>query len=436
MIVQNNVLKGEVMDKLIITKISNNSNDLSIKYSCEGLWSKYLSQEEFLISYSVPISKVPNSILIIPLITTLLPIAWINNLEIVCDSIDKDFFDSIQKFKAGYEDMYPNMNFLGNLNVKNIVSQENKSVDYPLKEAVMFSGGVDAYNTLFSYLKKKPYLISIWGADVGYSNNSGWENVENQLNSTAEMFNLEKIVIRSNFREIVNESKLNKLVSHSGDKWWHGFQHGIGLLGHVSPLSYTHNISQLYIASSFTFEQINKWGITCASDPRIDNNIKFNGCNIIHDGEYETRQDKIRQIGEFVEESNISIKLRACYIATDGNNCSKCEKCSRTILGLLAEKKDPSNFGFNYNKDKMKSISKNMKRKVMADKMRNRRFLPIQARFIENYSEDEYPHELLWFINYNLKKDKHTIYELFYYYLTIVKKITPHRLYRKLKTVI
>ena len=89
----------------------------------------------------------------------------------------------------------------------------------------------------------------------------------------------------------MDESKLTKLVEkYANDDWWHGFQHGIGLIGHAAPLAYLFNIDNLYIASSYTIKDKGK--VTCASDPTIDNYVKFSDCHVIHDGYEYGRQEK------------------------------------------------------------------------------------------------------------------------------------------------
>jgi hypothetical protein len=47
-----------------------------------------------------------------------------------------------------------------------------------------------------------------------------------------------------------------------------------------------------------------------------------------------------------------------CYFSTDGKNCCKCEKCSRTITGLLLEGIDPNQHGFSYDKKTFTHIQK------------------------------------------------------------------------------
>ena len=74
-------------------------------------------------------------------------------------------------------------------------------------------------------------MLTLWGSDIKIDDQLGWNNVRKHVDETAMMFGLEKIYIKTNFRTFINEGMLNLLVVQSGDSWWHGFQHGIGLIG-------------------------------------------------------------------------------------------------------------------------------------------------------------------------------------------------------------
>lgn len=118
-------------------------------------------------------------------------------------------------------------------------------------------------------------------------------------------------------------------------------------MGQVSVISYLKNISTVYIASSYTKNDI---GIGCASDPTIDNELKFLNCQIIHDQYDFSRQDKINSIVRYAEKSKNYPILRVCWEKEGGENCCKCEKCYRTIYGIIAAGGNPNQYGFSYNK--------------------------------------------------------------------------------------
>lgn len=107
-------------------------------------------------------------------------------------------------------------------------------------------------------------------------------------NTNSRYVRFRMCICKTNFRSFINERKLNCLVKNSGDGWWHGFQHGIGLLGHGAPIAYLKGLKCIYIASSYT----PKDNVTCASHPSIDNCVEFCNCHIIHDQYEYSRQEK------------------------------------------------------------------------------------------------------------------------------------------------
>lgn len=419
------------MDKIVINKIIKKNNIAELSFIPEGTASQYFKETIFRLEYNMNIESVPESLIVIPLLSNLLPISWINNYEIVVDELDRDFYNSISNFKKGYIEMYPNTIFRGKLTINNLTSVPENNGEND-RSAVMFSGGVDAFSTLITNIQNSPLLITIWGADIEYDNNIGWNNVFKKIKKVGTQFDLQNCTVRSNFRSFLNYKNLDNLVKNSGDNWWHGFQHGIGLLGHVAPISFLHNLREIYIASSFTTEQIEKGDITCASNPRIDNYVRFKGCKVIHDGSDDTRQDKLKKIAHYISNTNKPIELRACYTSLDGENCCKCQKCYRTILGLLAEKQDPRDFGFNLDKNLLKKKSWDMKIKVVADNNKYGRFLPIQNRFRENYDNQELPSELEWFLSYDFSKREKTLKEKAYSIVVQIQRITPGKIYNRL----
>ena len=114
-------------DKLIIENIIKENNKITIKYSCFDKWEEFLFENVFYSSYKVNIEAVPNSIAIIPFLSNILPIAWFFDLNIKCKEIDKTFYEALPEIKKGYEEMYPLINFGGNLEVEKIVESENEN---------------------------------------------------------------------------------------------------------------------------------------------------------------------------------------------------------------------------------------------------------------------------------------------------------------------
>ncbi|MBO5870958.1 MAG: hypothetical protein J6Q89_09435 [Clostridia bacterium] len=325
------------MEIIKLINIQKKEHTLEYEFTTtEGL-RKYFSGKPFRIEYTFSVESIPNSIAAVPFVCNVLPIIWLTNSVLELNELDKAFYDSIPQFKQGYVEMFPECNFLGIISVKSLVECDIPSTE---KSATFFSGGLDAVNTLVMHLDEKPALISIWGSDIKYENASGWKVVHDEISKTAKLYNLNDIVIRSTFREFDNEYELENTIKIN---WWHDLKHGIGLLGHAAPYVYEQGISKLYIASSNC--PLDK-DIKCASHPTIDNHVRFAHTKVVHDGYEYSRQDKAHNVVEYSKKSGEKVSLHVCWKTQTGNNCCKCEKCYRTMLGIISEGADPVDFGF------------------------------------------------------------------------------------------
>lgn len=367
-----------------------NGKTVEYKYAISGEWQDvFREKESFAIEYSVDISSVPSEILLIPLLTNVLPISWVCDAEIIVPVCDEDFYNCISAIRHGYEDMYPMICFNGKITAKtlkkNVIQSDQGS-------AMFFSGGVDAFCTLIRHRSEKPALITLWGSDITLDDTVGWDNVNSHSIEVSNTFDVDYIAVKTGFRKFLNAGVLSQKVKSSGDGWWHGFQHGIGIIGHAAPAMYALGKKRVYIASSFT--AADKGKVTCASDPSIDNNVRFFGATVIHDGYELTRQDKIQIITRFSRETGIEVPLRVCWESKGGSNCCHCEKCWRTILGIYAAGADPNEFGFNYSS--LNELGKEIKHnRVKIGTYKESRYKPIWTAIRKNYS--------LWTINPGLR---------------------------------
>ena len=147
----------------------------------------------------------------------------------------------------------------------------------------------------------------------------------------------------------------------------------------ASPVSFVEKWQKVYIASSFSVDSEGMF--TGGSIPSIDNNLYFGGCRTVHDGYELNRQQKTLYLSQECKKRNQIPYLRVCWESTGGRNCSHCEKCYRTILGLVAEGEDPNSYGFVWNKNSIKRCKKDLTQRIMIYEYD---YHPIQKRMIEN----------------------------------------------------
>ena len=387
------------MNTIKIEKVQIVSNNtIELEFNVFGIAKEYFCLNKFYAKYSCELENVPYGVAVIPFICNVLPIAWLTNSQIICDELDADFYDSIPQFKAGYKNMYPSLEFRGDFTcVRNNYSKDVR--ENPDKSLMFFSGGVDAFASLFAHIQENPTLFILLGSDIKINNKQGWNNVSSQLSQTASTYKLNTIQCESNFREIISESALTKMINDKGivGGWWHEFQHGIGLLGHAAPLAWKYNYSKIYIASTYTQRDYGK--VTCASDPTIDNYVQYAGAKVFHDQYEYNRQQKIQHIVEYARISKKRPFLRVCWQGDKGVNCCRCEKCYRTIIGLSVEGEDARKWGFE--NSNLSTIEKDLKYHMRVSPWCIPFWQDIQDRIQQTPIGTN---QIEWLRNYNINK--------------------------------
>ncbi|GEM_PF-169264 len=377
---------------------------IEYKYELAGAISKYFHQNHpLVIEYSESMEGVPQGLAAIPFLTNVLPIAWLSDAQIYVDEIDRSFFNSIGDFKKGYEQMYPGVEFRGELIAKQVIDYEGPSSD---RTATFFTGGVDSTATLLNRLQEKPDLITIWGADIPFDDVQGWQQVKKSVQEYADRFALKALFIKSTFRRFINYAALDRDFERIlGTGWWYGVQHGLGLIGHAAPYVGLYNLKTVYIPASFSIN--NCVGLKCASVPWIDDQVRFACSSVLHEGFENHRQDKIRQICQYCRDTNEQIILRVCWESRGGGNCSRCEKCARSIMGIMAEHAEPQQFGFNIDGKTLKNFRKQLQHNWEIPPINS--WKGIQNRFLSKREYWNNVDEVSWILTYDFENNNRSI---------------------------
>ena len=414
------------MEQIKVSRIIKQNNVIIYDFQVSEGLKDFFSGKVFRVEYPENIENVPDSIAVIPFVCNVLPIVWLTDSKLVLDEIDQAFYECIPNVKNGYEAMFPESHFGGELIVLHVTKCDK---DADEKCAAFYSGGVDSMQTLLSHVAEKPALISVWGSDVSYDNKEGWELVKQVIQEAAQEYFLPEVTIKSTFRAFDREDILDQAFCEQlKDGWWHGIKHGIGLLGHVAPYAYLHGLSTMYIASSNCPAD---GEVRCASHPSIDNKVRFAECQIVHDGFQFNRQEKIRNIVKYNKTSGKEkiLHLHVCWETQTGDNCCICEKCYRTMVGLLAEQADPMDYGFKYFPSTIKNIKKIVLYSGKMNENLSLQWIPISERVIENVGvlrKTEYWKEIRWLTKTDFKNIE-KIHEPFVY--RIEKKIRRSKCY-------
>lgn len=379
---------------------------LRLPYEVEGEWTRYFSKP-LEIEYDMDLENVPASILNIPFLANILPIAWIFDARVEVNAIDLDFLNSLEPVKKGYQEMYPDINFNGTLVYDKIHS--NKYTPADNNSLLFFSGGLDSMYALLNHKDENLALMMIWGQDLALANNDAWHAARQNMIDTANKFNKTCLAIKTNFREFIREDLLNKHITSFGSYiWWYHFQHGIGIASLAAPYSYLKRSKFTYLGSTHS---VNSKPVKCASSLKLEGNLHFGGCRVIHDEHDKTRQDKIKHVcRHFADSGHI---LRVCYASETGKNCSHCEKCYRTIFGIIAEGYNPANFGFEANSQCFINARKLLRKQLNIIEGVINAWIEIQNKFIENKRMLNLDPAILWIFKMNIAKINRTPYKIF-----------------------
>jgi len=379
---------------------------------------KYFLSDLFYVQYDRDISNVSESILYIPVISNVITVAWAIGADIYVKELDRTYLESLGKIKSVMKEWYPKLSFSTNINAEKIVSNSFSNKGYGL----LFSGGIDSTVSYIRHKDKKPNLIMVEGADIPLANEEFWRDVENKYSGFADQENVKINFIKADIHQFINERLLNAEFGRylTDFSWWGGIHHGICLSGLCAPLSVIENIGTIFFASTHTQEFTPAWG----SHPLIDNEISWGDVKIVHDGYELSRQEKIRIIKNYIENTGHYPSLRVCLCPSHDFNCGKCEKCLRTITALVLENIDPTKCGFNVDKEFFSTLKQNfIKGRLSLGENEIFMWKDIQRHIPETMSHNLYDSKEFfeWFKDFDISGNTRAhvpLYLRFYYKLS------------------
>lgn len=326
---------------------------LAYRYTVEGEWKQYFRTSPFSrmwVEYDEDIASVPDGAAVLPLVGNVIVLAALMDATIYVDEIDRDFYNCVGSFITGFETIMPkHVHFkkTGLIEAKKLVDTPSPE-DGQKADLLFFSGGVDATSSLISHLDEKPVLVNIWGADVRWYEEDTWRQAVSFNQQVADRYGLRLATIRSNLRLIFDDEKINRYsLALVNDYWWSAFHHSVAMMCLAAPMAC--GKQKLYFAGTYYQTDSTNWGTyVTASDPAVDDHLRFCGCQVVHDGYEYSRFRKIERIVQFYSHSEQKPFLRVCYLSNTGKNCGHCEKCASAIQSLLLLGADPKDYGFPY----------------------------------------------------------------------------------------
>jgi hypothetical protein len=183
-----------------------------------------------------------------------------------------------------------------------------------------FSGGVDSFFTLKSYLPGNElpksvqisHLLFVHGFDIKLEYPKSFPLLRDAYSDMCDRLGIKLISCGTNCQQF-------------GTRRNWGLFHGSALIGAAHAVG--RRTAMFHVPSSHSFTSLLPWG----SDPGIDYLLSTEATQVIHHGSGFTRTEKTEAIAYWEE---VCDKLRVCAFDDSTLNCSKCEKCLRTMMTL------------------------------------------------------------------------------------------------------
>ena len=182
--------------------------------------------------------------------------------------------------------------------------------------AAAFSGGVDSFFTQFMDRCRPPsfqskYAIFVHGLDIPLNQGNVFERAAARYEEMFGALGIEFIPMRSNIRAFVPDWELG---------------HGASLCAVALVLA--RGLNRFLVPSSMSYTTLRPWG----SHPMVDALLSTDQLQMIHDGAYYTRVDKLRLMKDW---DALHELVRVCYETPDAtHNCGHCAKCRSTMMIL------------------------------------------------------------------------------------------------------
>ena len=320
-----------------IDRIEVSGNELRCKPRLPRSLGKYLLTDTLTIRYdsSVDLEKCGESILAIPVVSLLAPIAWAAGADIRINELDATYLESMVKIKDIFKDIFPRFSCAGGIHAEKAVVNDFGGSGILLP----FSGGVDSLASYLKYRDRKPDLVLVSGVQVPLFERDYWCGMRADVDRIAGMDGVKAFHIEGDLFRDLNFELLSRdfLV-----EWVEDVAGSLCLLGLCAPITSSGEIGTVLIASSHTAAYTKP----SAARPVVDNEIAWAGVRVIHDSYEMRRQEKLRYICQHEGKMAYLSNLRACQESVVRENCGRCEKCFRTIVGLTVEGVNPGDCNF------------------------------------------------------------------------------------------
>jgi hypothetical protein len=302
---------------------------------------KYFLQDKVFVRYDnkIDLQTVPNSILTIPIVSIVAPIAWAVGADLLVPELETTYMESLNKTKEIFRGHNYPFAFTSDVKAERSVT----SNFHGERTCLFFSNGIDSLSSYLKNKEKKPDLVTIWGVpDIPLSERRYWNSFYNDISRLAEKDGITALKVETDIFRSLNTELLQKQF---GINWYTRVSNGLAFPGLCAPIIIARHIGVILRAASTTQELDDSVG------EQIDSSQSWGGIKVTHDGYDMSRQQKVKFLCLKNNREYLS-HLKVCNETTDPQhiNCRKCEKCMRTTVALLLEGVNPQDCNLDMNK--------------------------------------------------------------------------------------
>ncbi len=324
-----------------------------------GEASAYLRSGPLWAEYDVDLAGVDPSLLLLPALGAVLPVAYAAGVPIEVDTVDRDFACAADELAPVWSAMHAGFapadrfRLTGERVRPDRGSTSGSHGQTSADGLLLFSGGLDCSTSLVANSDRIGSLLSVWGVDVPLADGGRWQVLTAAIAASPLTAGRRLVQVRTNCRDVVRGARLGHDFLQDR-QWWAHAHHGMQLLTLAAPVAAALGIRTVYIAASLTATSLEPWGST----PATDEPVRWTGTRVVHDCFGLDRQQKTRLLAE----SGVLAaghRLAVCFQPTGRParlNCGRCEKCLRTATGLMVAGVDPGDAGLHITADRFAAL--------------------------------------------------------------------------------
>ncbi|WP_331234305.1 hypothetical protein [Natronorarus salvus] len=340
-------------------------------------FGRFLTGVDPYVRYSEDVSAVPESILVVPLLTTLCPLAWITGTEVSVGRVDSRVLRSLSALQRAYADQYPDAPFdrVEPIRYETVVNTRSPRTERAV--GVLFTGGVDSTTTYLNHREEEPHLITVRKERETRENT--WRKRSTMIDAFAEENGLTAHYVETNVKSMVDKFTVNLYFRHLlNDSWDRTMYFGIGYPGLTAPITHNEGITRIYQSADYMPHE----GFPNSAQPRLVDTLRWSGTAVESDAVGTTRQEKIELIGEYFAGRETAWEISSCDEGgEDSLSCNRCGTCLHTITGFLVAGHDPEEYGFEVDERTFDRIRSHVEgERFTADSVKARFWIEMQER--------------------------------------------------------